>query len=181
VQIQAHTIFTHIFTRAQAVFWRLSLHFFSKFLQLRNQVYQWNMQYNYCIDFLTMKATILDTHGIFRDPIKRRALYKCLVKLESFSLVLGLWNHSYWYTFKMSLKMEVICFSWSIPLRILKIISSGSIRENFRSCCPLIHSMRRLKWMLQISFCGDFCSDANTSACAYCIAFPNYLHRFVQK
>ncbi len=37
--------------------------FFSKFIHAKNQVYQWYMEKYYCIIFLTMKATILDTHS----------------------------------------------------------------------------------------------------------------------
>jgi len=50
------------FNASQAIFWCSSL-IFSKFLHVKNWPNQWNMQKNYCLDFLTMKATILDTHG----------------------------------------------------------------------------------------------------------------------
>jgi len=42
--------FKHYFD-AQAVFWHSSLNFFSKFLQVKNRVYQWNMKQNYRINF----------------------------------------------------------------------------------------------------------------------------------
>jgi len=52
--------FTYVgFYAAQAVFY-----FFIKFLIVKNQVYQWKMQKIIATIFLTMKATILDTHGI---------------------------------------------------------------------------------------------------------------------
>ncbi len=40
-----------------------ALIFFPKFLHVKNQVYQWNLQNNIITIFLTIKATILDTHG----------------------------------------------------------------------------------------------------------------------
>jgi len=38
--------------------------FYSKFLHVMNWVYQWNMQKITFSNFLTIKATILDTHGM---------------------------------------------------------------------------------------------------------------------
>jgi hypothetical protein len=49
----------------------LYLNFFSKFLQVKNQVYQWNMKKIMVWIFLTMKATMLEIHGkINRDAYK---------------------------------------------------------------------------------------------------------------
>jgi len=49
---------------AQAIFLRSCLNFF-RILHVENQVYQWNMQKIIVSIFLTMEATILDTHGRF--------------------------------------------------------------------------------------------------------------------
>jgi len=55
-------------TFPQTLFFELSLIIianFLKFLQVKNRVYKWNILKNYCTNFLTMKATILDTHSIW--------------------------------------------------------------------------------------------------------------------
>ncbi len=54
---------TWIWQAYQAAFLKIVPIFFSKFLHSKNRVYQWNMQKNILSIFLTMKATILDTHG----------------------------------------------------------------------------------------------------------------------
>ncbi len=53
-----------VFTPAQAAFLTFVPQFFSKFLLVKNWVYQWNMQKIIELIFLTMKAINRDTHCI---------------------------------------------------------------------------------------------------------------------
>jgi len=50
--------------------------FFSKFLHVKNWVYQWNMQKNMVFIFLTIKATILDTQSVNSYRVKLWTLSK---------------------------------------------------------------------------------------------------------
>jgi len=69
--LERHTQACRVFTGSSLIlmFEPLFFYFFSKFPPVRNHVKQLNMQKIMVSIFLTMKATIFDTHGISHCPI----------------------------------------------------------------------------------------------------------------
>ncbi len=55
-----------VFLPSPCCFFNIHVLIIFKFLHVKNWVHQWNLQKDYHINYLTMKATIIDTHGILQ-------------------------------------------------------------------------------------------------------------------